>query len=288
MQHSIPTYQLNILSNDEGTPDVFMLNQKAETPISTVSIPYRTNYFGVGICISGKAELKADLETYAVEPGCMITMSPQIIKQWHYMSEDFETLTVFFTKSFITTRNNIDPDKFPFFENAARHCFPVADADAKNIIASLRSVELRYGTSHIYRHEILISLINVLLYETASLYESQNTLLTASQNRSQLLAAAFKKLVNAHFSGERNLKFYAEKLFVSPKHLTEILKQVSGKTAGEWIDEAVILEAKVLLRNPALSIAQIADMLQFADQSTFGRFFKNLAGQSPLSYRQSL
>ena len=287
MQHSIPTYQLNLLSGEEQTPEVFMLNQKAETPMSAINKPYRSNYFGVGICIAGRAELKADLESYVMQPGNMLTMSPQIIKQWQYMSDDFETLSVFFTKAFITTRNNIDPDQFPFFENAARHCFSVSAADSKNIIASLQSIEQWYGTAHLYRHEILRSLIHVLLYEAAPLYNAQHELLTAAQNRSQLLTGSFKALVREHFSAERSLKFYAEKLFVSPKHLTEILKEITGRTAGEWIDEAVILEAKVLLQNPALSIAQIANTLQFPDQSTFGRFFKNLTGQAPLSYRQS-
>lgn len=286
MNQNIPTYQLNILSQqDDGTLDVFMLNQKMKKPEVSIDIPYRTNYYGVGLCLEGEAELKANLESYTIRPGFITAMSPHIIKQWHYMSDDFETLTIFFTKDFITTNNNLNLDKFHFFESIAKHAFQLSATQSKNISASLIFLQHKYGTPHIYRNEILKNLINNLLYEIASIYDQQIVALNAVQNRSQLLSAEFKQLVNIHFSIERSVKFYAEKLFITPKHLTKALKEVTGKTAGEWIDETVILEAKVLLQNPALTIAQISDMLHFADQSTFGKFFKNITGVSPAAYK---
>lgn len=127
-----------------------------------------------------------------------------------------------------------------------------------------------------------------MLYEIASIYNQQNFAINTVQNRSQLLLSDFKKLVYVHFSEERSVKFYAEKLFVTPKHLTETVKEITCKTAGQWIDETVILEAKILLQNPALTIAQISDILHFADQSTFGKFFKNITELSPVAYKQSV
>ena len=268
--------------------NVFMLNQKVETPKASIDIPYRSNYYGVGICVQGKAELKANLETYTVVPDCVVTMSPHIIKQWVFMSDDFETLTIFFTKDFITTNNDLSLDKFQFFESVAKHSFQLSPAQSEIIQTSLNFIQQKYGTPHTYRNEILKDLINILMYEIASVYDQQSVLLNTIQTRSQLLAYDFKKFVNIYFSTERSVKFYAEKLFISPKHLTEILKEVTGKTAGEWINETVILEAKVLLQNPALPIAQISDILHFADQSVFGKFFKNITGLSPVAYKQSL
>jgi AraC family transcriptional activator of pobA len=60
------------------------------------------------------------------------------------------------------------------------------------------------------------------------------------------------------------VQYYADALYVSPKHLTETVKEVTGSTAGEWIDDAVILEAKVLLRNHDISIARVAEEHQFS------------------------
>lgn len=84
------------------------------------------------------------------------------------------------------------------------------------------------------------------------------------------------------------MRFYASLLHVTPKHLSEVVKAQTGRTAGEWIDQSVILEAKVLLQQKELSISQVADALHFSDQSVFGKFFKVNTGVSPLAYRQSL
>lgn len=289
MSKNIPVYKLNILTKHaEDTLNVFFLNQKAERPTVPINIPYRANYYKIGICLQGRAELKANLETYTVEPDCIVTMSPHIIKQWTFMSDDFESLSIFFTKEFITTSNIINPDKFQFFESVARHVFKISAVQAKNIIESLNFLQQKYNTPNAYTNEILRNLINSLLYETASIYDRQTVVSNSMQSRSQLLAFEFKKLLNVHFSTERSLKFYAGKLFISPKHLTETVKEVTGKTAGEWITEPVILEAKVLLQAPSLTIAQISDMLHFADQSTFGKFFKKNTGLSPVAYKQAL
>ncbi len=87
---------------------------------------------------------------------------------------------------------------------------------------------------------------------------------------------------------ERSVTFYADKLFVTPKHLSAVLKEISEKTAGEWIDLRVILEAKLLLRSTGLNIQEISTKLNFANQSFFGKYFKHLTGMSPRDYRAKL
>ena len=94
------------------------------------------------------------------------------------------------------------------------------------------------------------------------------------------------KILENNFKKERSVQFYADKLFVTTGHLTKVLKDVGGKTAGELIDDAVIMEARILLANPSLTITQVADELQFTDQSIFGKFFKKKIGSSPSKYRK--
>ncbi|MBC8041939.1 MAG: AraC family transcriptional regulator [Rhizobacter sp.] len=288
MNKNIPTYQLNILSKHDGdTLDVFLLNKRLEVPTKRIDIPYRSNYYKIGLCLRGRAELKANLETYTVESNYLVTMSPHIIKQWTFMSDDFDSLNIFFTKDFITSNNNLNLDRFPFFESVARHAFQISAAQSENIVASFNFLQQKYDAPHAYRNEILKNLINSLLYEIASIYDRQPALSNSVRTRSQLLASDFKKLVNVHCSTERSVTFYSEKLFLTSKHLTETVKEVTGKTASGWIEETVILEAKVLLQNPSLTISQISDTLHFADQSTFGKFFKKSTGLSPVAYRQA-
>ena len=80
------------------------------------------------------------------------------------------------------------------------------------------------------------------------------------------------------------MAYYAGKMFLTPKHLSTVVKEVSGKTAGEWIDSLVILEAKALLKSSEQSIQEIADELHFANQSFFGKYFKHHTGMSPKEY----
>lgn len=77
----------------------------------------------------------------------------------------------------------------------------------------------------------------------------------------------------------------ADLLCVTPKYLSQVIRNVSGKLAGKWITDFVILEAKALLKGGKLTIQQIADNLNFANQSFFGRWFKDNVGMSPSEYR---
>ena len=85
---------------------------------------------------------------------------------------------------------------------------------------------------------------------------------------------------------ERNVRFYARRLNITPKYLSTVSKDVSGKTAARWIDEAVILEAKSLLRYSGMSIQEIAYHLNFSTQSFFGKYFKQHTGYSPSRFKR--
>lgn len=286
MKVHIPIYPLNNLTDKEGNElDVLILNQPVNTRQLPIDIPHRTNYYGIGMGIKGNAELKANLDSYNIEPGSLVLMSPQVIKQWTRMSDDFETLAILFTSKFVGETNLV---KFPYFDNNARHIFHLAKTEEEEITVFLDLLNRKFGSENTYRMETVKALLQGLLFEIASVYEIYNNAVLAMQSRSQLLVTEFKILVNTHAIKERSLGFYAERMFITPGHLIDTVKEVTGHTPHEWIVEAVMLEAKILLQDFSLSISQIADNLCFSDGSAFGKFFKNLSGQSPLAYRQGL
>jgi AraC family transcriptional activator of pobA len=287
MSATVPIYQLNALAETEEKPAaVFFLGPNSTAPHLPINLPYRSDYYKIGIVLRGSARLQVNLETYDLGPNSLMVLSPYVIKQWPFLSDDCDSLSIFFTKEFISTGGGPNLDAFAFFERDARHVLTLPSAEAASITALLHTIEQKYDAPHAYREEILRSLIHILLHETAPIYSAQHTSPSTIQTRSQLIAADFKKLVNTHYATERSLAFYADKLCISPKHLAETVREATGKRAVEWLAEAVLLEARVLLQNPALTIGQIADTLHFADQSTFGRFFRNNTGVSPASYRQ--
>lgn len=97
----------------------------------------------------------------------------------------------------------------------------------------------------------------------------------------------FMRLVHKYHRQERSVGFYADKLFISPKYLSLIIKESTGRSAAEWIDEYVILEAKNLLRFSGKNVQQIAYELNFSNQSSFGKYFKHLTGMSPTEFQRS-
>lgn len=97
----------------------------------------------------------------------------------------------------------------------------------------------------------------------------------------------FMRLLQENHRRERSVAFYASKLFISTKYLSLIIKEATGKSAAEWIDEYVILEAKNLLRFSSKNVQQIAYELNFSNQSSFGKYFKHITGMSPTEFQRS-
>lgn len=97
----------------------------------------------------------------------------------------------------------------------------------------------------------------------------------------------FLQLVGEYHKRERGVAFYASKLFISPKYLSIIIKESTGRSAAEWIDEYVILEAKNLLRFSGKNVQQVAYELNFSNQSSFGKYFKHFTGMSPTKFQRS-
>ena len=206
--------------------------------------------------------------------------------QWVARAADCEALSFFFTKEFALAGGGASPDDFAFFAPNAQHVLPLPPTAAASLTAQLHAIRQRYEAPHPYREQILRSLLHILLYDTAPLYTAQHVASTAGRTRSQLIAADFKQVVIRHYATERSLAFYADHLCITPQYLAETVKAATGKRAVEWLAEAVLLEARVLLLNPALPLGQIAEALHFADQSTFGRFFRRHTGLTPARYRQ--
>ena len=138
--------------------------------------------------------------------------------------------------------------------------------------------------------ESVTSLISSIFYLMGALWGNRVTEAIKNQDegsiRSKALFENFLKLVRDYHTKERNLSFYADKLFLTPKYLSKLIKTVSGKSAHEWIDSFVILEAKNLLKYSDMSIKSIVYELNFPNQTTFYRFFKTKTGMTPSEYRK--
>jgi AraC-like DNA-binding protein len=137
----------------------------------------------------------------------------------------------------------------------------------------------------LYKKKVVNGMLQSLLYTALSAYKSRNMYETVKRSRNEDIFFNFFTLLEHNFRQERSVQFYADKLCITPKHLSTVVKAVSGRTAGSWIDGYVILAAKVMLRSSANTIQEVSVALNFPNQSFFGKFFKQHVGISPREYR---
>lgn len=106
-------------------------------------------------------------------------------------------------------------------------------------------------------------------------------------NHKRLIFEQFIQLVSENYLHQRQVAFYSDKLCLSPKYLSKLVKEVSGKPAPEWIDSYVMLEAKHLLKYSHMPIKEIVYRLNFPNQTVFYKYFKAHTGMTPTDYRNS-
>ena len=274
-------YADNFVSND-----FFVADEKQLLSLS--EFPYRSDGYIIGICTRGTARVEVNLQVYEAVPDAMLLATPFHVLRIYNASPDFLCRFLVFSKAFLTENNGNSHflETFGYFKNTSIPVIYPDNADARMILDVYLLMKQKIERQgHPYRLEISRSILTTLLYEVQSVYEKQHTIIKAKQTRKQELNVLFQDLVFQHYKEHRTVQYYADALFVSPKHLTETIKDVTGRTAGEWIDDAVILEAKVLLRNNDISIANVAADIHFPDQSTFGKYFKKHTGMSPSDFR---
>lgn len=140
-------------------------------------------------------------------------------------------------------------------------------------------------TTHLYRSTIIKNeVINLLLDITNSRWKTYGER-EVSFSRNEIIRQRFHELLLENCRKHRDVGFYAQELCVTPDYLSKIIRECDGQSALKWISNAVVTEAKLLLRRPDMNINQIAIELNFPDQSTFGKFFKRNTGVAPARYR---
>ncbi|HBG41692.1 MAG TPA: AraC family transcriptional regulator [Porphyromonadaceae bacterium] len=247
---------------------------------------YLENAIGFSICTKGYAVIKINFQEFFVSPNSIVTIFPNRIIEPIDISGDFTTESLYFTFDFVSdlplVSNFSILDKI---ENTP--CIDVPSSEASNILKYHSFIVEQYNRKdHPYRQEITKSLLFALITEIGALYLTSEQIKNANTH-AEYLVKHFYRLLKNHHKEERRISFYADKLCLSPKYLTTILKKTTGKSVHEWINDAVIVSAKILLKTTAFTITEISDDLNFADASLFCRFFKQHTKMTPLQYRES-
>lgn len=240
------------------------------------------------MCVAGEISATIDLTYRRMTAGTVMVLRGGHVLSQITQGEGFEGFFIIADNSKIDDMLPMHPYLAPcelYFKDN-----PIIEA-SENEIANLKLIYDLFTRSRQsrlpYRRLTLNSICEVLFYETLGLYTSKMTRHTHKPTRREELLSKFISLVEKNFMRERTVLFYAREMCLSPKHLSAVVKESSGRTAGEWIDSQVILKAKLLLRNTGMTIQEIAAEMNFSNQSFFGKYFKQKTGVSPRAFRSN-
>jgi AraC-like DNA-binding protein len=251
---------------------------------------FRSDFTTILLVKKGKIIGSLNREEYTMSANSLLVASPSSTKKMISIDKTAVVSVVSFTLDFLVAIG-MPPAKMELYDYFTTRYSPhwqLSKEDAHVISEHLNQLAIRSDNlmqQLPFAKELLHHTFFLLLYELASLSTKYKQQKTSNVSRKESLVISFTNLVQLQFRHQRNLQQYAEQLFVTPKYLTETVKEMTGKNAGEVIDDFVMLEAKLLLDDPKLSISQVAELLHFSDQSFFGKFFKRHTGYSPKEFR---
>lgn len=299
--HEVNIRELKHLSqgsivNDNLSDDLFIAEMHYESKMDIIEYPCRFHGYMAFFCIKGEFEVEINLKKFTIRKDSMFIYTPGNIvrvtnidprekESVHFVvvaiSEDLMSSTRFdFSKLYNESLRLLESPCVVINENERglyRKYFDLIQEVSKMRMPNMR--------------ESVAALISSIFYLMGAMWTDRLT--AAKKNggdemstRSKIVLEDFLLLVRDYHTKERSLSFYADKLYLTPKYLSKLIKSVSGKSAHEWIDSFVILEAKNLLKYSDMSIKSIVYELNFPNQTTFYRFFKTKTGMTPSEYRK--
>lgn len=250
----------------------------------------RINGMTFVLITQGSIKISIDYITYEVGENTLLMITPEHIVQFLHSSSDVKGRMLVVSRSFLDifpSKNS--PSVLQYMYVRKNPCMKLEKEDIEllDILFDVVQIKLDLEKHNFHKEVLQVSLWALFLEIGNILWDKQENATGNALSRKEELFQEFLKILLEHVKEEHRVTFYAEKLFITPQYLSSILKELSGKPANKWIDDALILEAKLLLKAPQATVQEVADQLHFSDQSTFGKFFKKQVGLSPMEYRKS-
>ena len=253
--------------------------------LSSDNEPFRIDMTMAIIYEQGSADLKINMRDYHIEaPAVLLVLNDQIYQSAGH-SEDLRSKVILMSRSFSDS----------LFANSGE-ILPLKSSIMKNPVMKIENEENVFGQFFQLLQNIAASprqefKIESARHLTLSMFYGYSHLkhevneVKSSNSRQEEIFTKFTELLERHHKKEREIAFYADKMCMTSKHLSQVIKDYTGKTALGLIEEYVISEAKSMLLSTTMSIQQISNELNFPSQSVFGKYFKRVAGISPSEYR---
>lgn len=241
------------------------------------------------LCRAGKAQFSFMNKTYTMEQGdwTIWQMSSEISDALY--SSDFNADFLLVDSDFLLEYN---PEKvwaskaFVFIKQ--NPVFHLSERGMAMVEYNFIQFRRRLAEPHLFQTDILGKQLQIFLLDLWEIFRSAIENVHNADNSTSLLFTRFMNMLPSYSKTEREVAFYADKLCVSAKHLSEMVKKSSGHPASYWINGYSLQEIYTLLKRPDLSLAEIANLMNFYNPAHFTRFVKKQTGKSPSELRQKL
>ena len=251
--------------------------------------PFKIEFTMVLFCLGGSIRVRSNLMEYELQKNDIFFLQQGSIGQCLDISADCRMVFIAFSKGYFAMESN-SQGALLLRKFLVRHSvLRVSESDMEEQMQIYRALRRKIEQpDYLYKKEVITGYMRVLAYNLCQLITPYVEVREEHVgNRKKKIYDDFMDLVHEYYTEERNIGFYADKLCITPKYLSQMVYAVSGRHAGDWIRDYVILEAKALLKSRQYTIQQISDMLNFANQSFFGVYFKKEVGCSPKAYQNA-
>ncbi|MEI9810637.1 MAG: helix-turn-helix transcriptional regulator [Bacteroidota bacterium] len=288
MAKKLPVYSICTIAGKNNSPEEFIVSRFSEYLAERGYLlqPHGHSFYHLVFFTKGAGKQSIDFTGFSVKPGQIYFMNPGQVHNWQFSGE-VDGYIVNFSDSFFhplfTGTHYLE--RFPFFggygEDQVIQLSQHAQQEVKELFERLLS-ELKRFENHAAD---MIRILLLQLFITVSRQIEPRRLKQLAKPGYTVLRN-FQQRVNEHYTKLKLPSEYAALLYVTPNYLNALCKDLLGKPAGEVIRERIILEAKRLLVNADMSISEMADQLNFQDNSYFTKFFKKYTGKTPEDFRK--
>ena len=283
----LPTTRNSLIYEDE-----FLLLDTLSGPEQTQSdkvafFPFKINFTTLLFCVEGTMHFRVNLKEYELQPNHVMTVAQGSIGECIDYTPNLRVALIAFTGNdyFVDLNASSVVEFRKYLMNHA--VVSLTPEEMEETLLIYHQMRKKLENPHFgFVREALKGYMQVLS-ANGSQWLRNNINQESSQsiqNRQKQLLDRFLALVQEHYLTERSIQFYADKLCLTPKYLSQVIRETSGRYAGDWIKDYVILEAKALLKSKKYTVQQVSDRLHFSNASFFGKFFKATVGCSPRRY----
>ena len=258
---------------------------KMETTIFKIGQPYRLQEGRIAIITNGRARVLINLIEYIFRPNYISLIAPGSIIQIIETSQDFDAHMMAIEHNFLPVSGK--EEFFAHFLQRKKNLLLPLTTTEQVQIENFITVMWDVLQEPVFRKEVIQHLLAGLLYNIEYIAKNKGQSESSPLTHQNDIFQRFISLVNTYCKTERNVSFYADKLCLTPRYLNTVIRQASQQTVMDWINQSIILEAKVLLKHSNLLVYQVSDELNFPNPSFFSKFFKRMTGMTPHEYQQT-